>query len=322
MRFFITPLFAFLDLALCTFVRSVFAIVPFLPDKISLAVLRGCLRGVLLVMPRSHKVGLRNLELVFPKKSHEECRQILSESYEALARHLLAVAEVPRLTLKSAGEMFDYSQIRPVWEKARASAPPGVGCIIVTAHFGSFELLVQAHALLDRPLTLIARPFALPRFERFWKKRRERFGNIQLSRKGGYREIMNNLNAGNDVLLVMDQNVRVHHAVFVDFFGIPAATTKAAALAAIRTGAPVFFAACAEIEPRKYKMLYAPIGTADQYAGSTEEKIVAITGAIHRQFERVIDEYPSQWMWIHRRFKTRPVGEVEDLYGGKAVTAW
>ncbi len=273
-------------------------------------------------MPRSHKVGLRNVELMFPEKSKAEAERIVAGSYETLARHLLAFAEAPSLTVESARKMFDYTEVRPVWAKARETAPPGVGCVIVTAHFGSFELLVQAHALLDRPLTVLSRPFALPALERFWKARRELFGNKQFSRGGAFREVIKNLQEGKDVLLVMDQNVRVHHAVFANFFGIPAATSKMAALAAIRTGAPVFFAACAEIEPRRYRMLYAPIGRADDYEGTPEEKVRLITEAIHREFEKAITEYPEQWMWIHRRFKTRPVGEVEDFYGGKNVAAW
>jgi len=294
----------------------------YLPTPAALWIARRCIDILRFFMPRSEAVGRRNLKLIFPEKSSSERKAILKESYNTLARHLVAFAKVPSLTRENASAMFDYSDIRPVWEKARRSAPPGTGCIIVTAHFGSFELLVQAHALLDRPLTVLTRPFALPRVERYMKNRREIFGNIQFSRNGATKMVFNHLREGHDVLLVMDQNVRVHHAVFVDFFSIQAATTKIAALAAIRTGAPVFFAACAEVAPSKYKMLYAPVGVADDFPGTAEEKIESITRAIHLEFEKVIRSYPEQWMWIHRRFKTRPVGEVEDFYGGSAVTEW
>lgn len=315
----ILPLF---DLLACLAVRGFFGIVRLLPDRVSLVLLRGCVRLLLVFMPRSHAVGIRNLELIFPDKSPEERRKILKDSYEALARHLLAISKIPMLTPETAAEMFDYSEVRPVWNRARSRAPAGTGCIIVTAHFGSFELLVQAHALLDRPLSVLSRPFALPRLERYWKSQRERFGNIQFSRDGGYREIVRQLRSGRDVLLVMDQNVRVHHAEFVSFFGIPAATSKSPALAAIRTGAPLFFAACAEEEPFRYKMLFADLGCPDDYPGDSNQKVRGIIEAIHREFEKAIEQYPGQWMWIHRRFKTRPVGEVESLYGGRNVTTW
>jgi KDO2-lipid IV(A) lauroyltransferase len=309
------------DALLFIFLRSLLALMEYLPERPALVLARACIGVLRCLMPRSKAVGLRNLAVVFPQKTEAERQRILAGSYETLARHLVAFAKVPQLTRERAAKMFDYSELAPVWAAARASAPPGVGCIIVTAHFGSFELLVQAHALLDRPLSVLTRPFPSPRLERFWKQRREMFGNRQFSRNNGCRTVISRLREGEDVLLVMDQNVRVHHAAFVDFFGVPAATTRVPASAAIRTGAPVFFAACAEIAPSTYKMLYAPIGTAKDFPGTRAEKVEHMTRAIHREFERAITEFPEQWMWIHRRFKTRPVGYVEDFYGGKEVTA-
>ena len=311
---------AFADIVLTLALRGVVATMQYLPTPAALWIARRCIDLLRLFMPRSDGVGLRNLAVMFPEKSAAERRAILKSSYETLARHLVAFAKVPNLTRESAASMFDYTEVRPVWERARRNAPEGTGCIIVTAHFGSFELLVQAHALLDRPLTVLTRAFALPRVERYMKSRREIFGNIQFSRSGATKHVFSHLREGHDVLLVMDQNVRVHHAVFVDFFSIPAATTKIAALAAIRTGAPVFFAACAEVAPSKYKMLYEPIGVADDYPGTPEEKIISITRAIHVAFEKAIRDYPDHWMWIHRRFKTRPAGEAEDFYSREKVS--
>ncbi len=310
------------DIVLTSLLKFVLSLMEHLPEGAANWVARRCIDILRIFMPRSEAVGRRNLKLIFPEKDAAERREILRRSYDTLARHLVAFAKIPALTPERAAEMFDYSAIRPVWEQSRKRAPAGTGSIIVTAHFGSFERLVQAHALLDRPLAVVTRPFALPRVEKFMKKRRERFGNIQISRDGATKELLKQLRNGKDVLLVMDQNVRVHHAVFVDFFSIPAATTKMAALAALRTGAPIFFAACAETSPSKYTMLYAPIGVADDFPGSQEQKIELITRAIHAEFEKAIIAYPEEWMWIHRRYKTRPVGEREDFYGGSAVTEW
>src|SRR5262249_20426541 len=147
-------------------------------------------------------------------------------------------------------------------------------------------------------------------------------GNRVFTREGGFREIASRLRAGEDVLMVMDQNVRAHHAVFASFFGRPAATTKAAGLAALRTGAPVFFAAAAETSSDRYKMLFAEFPAADSFPGGTDEKIFHLTEAVHREFKKPIRSYPESWFWIHRRFKTKPFGQVEDSYGGAAVSEW
>lgn len=308
------PLAALLDLLAFGLVRGIIGLIEILPDGAAMVVCRGCIWLLRLAMPRSSGVGRRNLELIFPDKPVAERERILKDSYEILARHLLAFARASRLTKERAAEMYDYREIRPVWEKTRATAPEGVGCIIVTVHYGSFELLHHAHALQDRPLAVLSRPMRSPRLERFFKLRREMFGNQQFSRDGGHSEMMKFLRSGKDVLIVMDQNVKRNHAVFVDFFGIPAATTKTIALASIRTGAPIFFATAAEVSPWKFKMIFAPIGRPDDFSGTNTEKVEFITRAIHREFERAIVEHPEQWMWIHRRFKTRPEGEVENLY--------
>lgn len=317
----LAPVAAVLDLIAFGVLHSLIWLIEHLPDRAAMVLCRGCIWVLRIVMPRSSSVGRRNLELIFPEKSPAEREAILKGSYEALARHLMAFAKAPMLTRERAMAMYDYTELRPVWAKARASAPPGVGCIIVTAHFGSFELLHHAHALQDKPLAVLSRPFRSPLLERFFKRRREMFGNTQFSRDGGQREVMRFLKSGTDVLLVMDQNVRIHHAVFVNFFGIPAATTKTIALASIRTGAPIFFATAVETSPWKFKMLYAPIGVPADFPGSNSDKVLAMTEAIHREFERAITAYPEQWMWIHRRYKTRPEGEIENIYGGTGTAS-
>lgn len=310
------------DLLGFALVRSTVWLIEHLPETIGLGICRFCVWTLLTLMPRARAVGKRNLEIIFPEKTEAERKAIFRDSLEALARHLFAFCQIPKLTKERAAEMFDYSEIYPVFQRVRAEAPDGVGVLIVTMHFGSFEYLVQAHALIDRPLSLLTRPFGSSRLERWWNERRGYFGNRVFTREGGYGEIVQRLRSGEDVLIVMDQNVRVHHAVFTTFFGHWAATTKSVALAALRTKAPVFFAAAAEISPGKYKMVYSELPSVTSLSGSTEDKILQLTEAIHRAFEKAIRQYPAQWFWIHRRFKTQPVGQVEGMYGGKKIAHW
>ncbi len=131
----------------------------------------------------------------------------------------------------------------------------GTGVILPTLHFGSFELLAQIWSFVDRPFAFLARGTDLPMFDRWWNRRREMFGSRVLWRRGGFREMVDALQAGTDVGVLFDQNVKKHHAVFVEFFGRQAATTKSIALAALRTGAPIIFAVCVDLGDGRYEIL-------------------------------------------------------------------
>ncbi len=114
--------------------------------------------------------------------------------------------------------------------------------------------------------------------------------------------------------MLFDQNVKVNHAVFSEFFGIEAATTKSVAIVALRTGAPILLSTCAIIGRNKYKLYAFKIHNPIDEEGTQQQKISSITRELHQRVEEVIRLHPEQWMWIHRRYKTRPPGEKENLY--------
>ena len=134
------------------------------------------------------------------------------------------------------------------------------------------------------------------------------------SRSGGYKEVLHRLSSGQDVSLMFDQNVKANHAIFVDLFGIPAATTKTVAFVALRTGCTIAFGTMVEVSPWKFKVIYQPIDNPIDEQGSYEDKALRLTRRVHECLESVVRQYPAQWFWIHRRFKTRPPGEPENIY--------
>ena len=140
------------------------------------------------------------------------------------------------------------------------------------------------------------------------------FGNEVFDRKGAYREIESRLRRGQDVAILCDQNVKRNHAVFVDFFGRKVATTKAVALAAIRTNSPIIFGVSVQKSPGLYEIFCNRINIPTDLSLTLEEKTINIMEQIHRSLEAVIRRHPDHWFWIHRRFKTRPLGEIEDTY--------
>lgn len=301
------------DVAALYVVRIVVGAMYLLPAGLSLWIARFCILLVLIFMPRSLKVGMRNLELIFPELPVAERRRILFRSLDVLARNILSYAKIPTLTKERAAAIIDYDDARALIERVR-NENPGVGVIVATLHFGSFEQIIQINALLDRPMAILARGFGLPRLDRWWNDRRELFGNRVFFRKGGYAEIVRELSSGTSVSILFDQNVKVNHATFVDFFGIPAATTKGLGYASQRTGAPVIFAVNYQTGPARYTIVAEEVRVSYPEDSSPEERVNLLMRELHRLSEREIRRHPEQWFWIHRRFKTRPAGEPETMY--------
>ena len=264
-------------------------------------------------MPRVRYVARRNLELVFPEKSDSERAEILRQSWKVLARHLVDFSRIMTLTPEEARRRFNTEEFERVYAELQ-KRNEGVGILSPTAHFGSFELTVQAFAVNGFSVAILARDFALPRFTKWWNKRREKFGCNMIGRKGGYQEMIQSLKQGRGVTVLFDQNVKENHAVFVDFFGLQAATTKSLALAAIRTGAPILFIAGANDVGGNYQIFYKEVLYEQNSPLTLARQVEHITRQLNACVEEVVRQRPEQWFWIHRRFKTRPAGEEETLY--------
>lgn len=284
-----------------------------LPDRGAELIAHVIVRFLLLVMPRARRVGMRNLEIVFPEKSVAERAQILKASFHVLARNLVTFAQLPDLTPEEAERRMPYQLGKDISAQLM-QVKPGTGFIIASLHAGLFEQLVQIHTLLTEPCAIIARSFDLPLLDAYWHHRRERFGSKVFSRRGGYQQIVRQLGQGKAVAVLFDQNVKANHAMFVDFFGLPAATTKSVAYASIRTGAPIVFTTSVEPERGRNILIAEVVPSYEDLP--TDERAVAIMEDLHRRTERVIREHPEQWFWIHRRWKTRPPGVPEDVYDG------
>lgn len=298
-----------LDFAILSVVRSLFWLLAVLPEKISFFLARAIVSIIVAIIPGAHKTALRNTELVFPEKSFAERKAIVLASYNILSRNLLDFAQLK--TLPQRLDSFDCADYLKTVKELREQNP-GSGILAPTIHFGSFELIVQLQALIDRPIAVLARRMELPMLDRWWNKRRSMYGSEVFDRNGGYKQMVARLQNGQDVAVLFDQNVKINHAMFVSFFGIQAATTKSIALAALRTNAPVLFVTSARTKNSSrggFEFITAPIPSPQTFPGTREEQMLAFTEAIHREIEIAIRKYPEQWFWIHRRFKTRPAGE-------------
>ena len=313
-----------LDIVVLYLLRALFWVLKILPNRVSYRISHIITLAIIYSMPRFIKTARRNLELVFSAKSLAERELIMKNSFRELATNLYSFAKNPLLTKESGIAMLDpdkRSELVNVVSQAKSRAG-GKGIMIATAHFGNFELGAQLYGLeLNCSTCILARGFKLPRLNRWWNSRRELFGNRIFDRKGAYREIERNLSNGESVAVLFDQNVVRKHAVFVDFFGIKTATTKALALAVLRTGAPLLLVTLARGGFDKYYFQATDITASEKLAGIREsdlpldDKVAMIMEELHRALEQRILEHPEHWFWIHRRFKTRPCGDTTDFYG-------
>ena len=224
--------------------------------------------------------------------------------FRSIARLLVAFAKFPSIR----GDNLAHWMRCEGSEHVKTALAAGRGVLFATAHLGNWELSAYAHALLAAPMNVVARPLDNPLIDRLVERRRALSGNRIVLKKDFARVILKALAANEAVGILIDQNAAPDSGAFVDFFGIPACAGTGFAKLAAHSGAAVIpgFALWSAAERRYVLRFYPPV----PMTGDTARD----TAALQAQLETVIREYPDQWLWIHRRWKTRPPG-TPPLYG-------
>jgi len=277
----------------------------FLPRPLA----HGCGRAlgmtVYLLHGRLRRVGRRNLEMAFPEMPPEERERILKGVYHSLGRQLAEVAKFPDYRERSVDRIAIYDGVEHYHEaKAR-----GKGVIFLTGHVGGWELSSFVHSLHGHWLNIVARSLDNSLLDRWVKQRREMHGNKVHDKDEYARGLLAAMRRGETVGVLMDTNMTPPQGVFVDFFGRKACTASGVARVAKRTGAAVVPAfAIWDDALGKYRLhLEAAIPTV--CTGDDESDAIANTQNYTAAIERIIRAHPEQWLWVHRRWKTRPPGE-------------
>jgi KDO2-lipid IV(A) lauroyltransferase len=253
-----------------------------------------------LAIPRLRKIAMHNLAMAMPEMSETERRRIADEVFRSIGRVLFAFSRFPDITRENVSRWISYDGFEHYEEAKRR----GKGVLFATGHLGNWELSAYAHALLCEPMHVIVRPLDNPLIDSLVERRRALSGNHIIEKKDFARSILKALQQNEPVGILIDQNSSPEQGVFVDFFGIPACSGVSFAKLAAHTGATVIpgFAVWIESEKRYRLKFYPPV----EITGDVRED----TGRIQSAMERAIREYPGQWLWIHRRWKTRPPGEA------------
>lgn len=250
--------------------------------------------------PRLRRVALRNLAMALPELTEERRVQITNGVFESIARLLVAFSRFPRINRENVDEWIRYDGLQHFEDAQRQ----GNGVLFATAHLGNWELSAFAHALLTAPMNIVVRPLDNPLLDRFVARYRGLSGNRVIDKKDFLRGILRALHANEAVGILIDQNAGLDDGVFVEFFGKAAATSPSFAKLASRTNAaviPGYAVWC--FEQKRYILRFdAPVPLTGNSTLDTQR--------LQAHLETVIRRYPEQWLWIHRRWKTRPEGEA------------
>jgi KDO2-lipid IV(A) lauroyltransferase len=266
-------------------------------------------RLALLFTPRLARVGDLNLLLAFPERSAAERQQILRKLYRNLGCLLAEFCQMPRYTPETTRSFIRYEGL----EHYLAARDEGKGVLILTGHLGAWELSSFYHSLMGYPMSIVIRRLDNPLVDSLVNRIRCLHGNQVLHKDDFARGLLASMRKGDTVGILMDTNMTPPQGSFVDFFGQSACTGTGLARIAMKTGARVLpgFLLWEDATEQYILRFGAPLWVAS--SGDVEADAVANTALFTKVIEDYVRQYPDQWLWVHRRWKTRPQGE-EPIY--------
>jgi KDO2-lipid IV(A) lauroyltransferase len=276
-----------------------------LPRSLARLLVRLLTSLLYLVLGRLRRVGERNLARALPELSSDTRKRILRGVFRNLGWQLVEFCRMPRY---SAANTRNWIRTEG-HEHYLAAEARGKGVLVLTGHLGAWELSSFYHSLMGHPMGMVIRRLDNRLLDTYVNQVRCLHGNRVLHKDDFARGLLTAMRAGQTVGILMDTNMTPPQGVFVPFFGIEACTASGLARVALKTGAAVLPGFLVwEPSERRYVLHFGP---ELQFArsGDNEADIVAATAQCNEVLESWIRRYPDQWLWIHRRWKTRPPGE-------------
>lgn len=276
-----------------------------LPRPLARGVSIGLARLVFRLHGKLRRVGLRNLEIAFPEMPPRERSRLLRSLFTGFGRQMAEFCLFPRYTRESLPGVATYEGFEN-FQNARAR---GKGVLVLTGHFGGWEVGSFAHSLYGHPMKIVVRDLDNPLVDALVKRYRTLHGNETIDNREFARALLTSMRAGETVGILMDTNMTPPQGIFAPYFGVQACTASGLARMALKTSAavvPGFTLWDAALG--KYKIVFEPALALCQ-TGDTEADVVANTALFNQVLERQARKHPDQWLWVHRRWKTRPPGE-------------
>jgi Kdo2-lipid IVA lauroyltransferase/acyltransferase len=254
---------------------------------------------------RLRRVGFRNLELALPETSLAERERILRGVYRHLGWQLVEFCRMPRYTAENTRGWIRAEGL----ERYLAAQGRGKGVLILTGHLGAWELSSFYHSLMGHPMGMVIRRLDNRRLDAFVNGIRCLHGNRVFHKDDFGRGLLSAMRHGDSVGILMDTNMTPPQGLFADFFGVRACTASGLAHIALRTGAAVLPGFLVWEPAERQYVLHFGEELLFSSTGDTPVDLHAATQKCNDVLESWIRRYPDQWLWIHRRWKTRPSGD-------------
>jgi KDO2-lipid IV(A) lauroyltransferase len=264
--------------------RGAVALLAALPLALALRLAELIAFLVYLVDRVHRRIGMRNLAIAFPERPLADRRRILRASFLNLGRMAAELAHLPSLSADALRDMVRFED--EAWWAEAVTWERSTGVLVLSGHFGNWELLVYAHGMRGHPVHLVHRAIANPLVDRWLNDLRARAGTRMIRKSRGAEGVLRALHEHGLLVLPVDQNSTRGLGVFVDFFGVPASTNAGLARIALRADAPI-----------------VPVFIVRE--GRSARHHVHVLPIL----EEMVRRYPEQWLWMHKRWKTRPPGE-------------
>ena len=279
-----------------------------LPLGVAMRFAAGVAALIVRASPRLRTIGLVNLRIAFPEKTDAERMEILVASYRNLGRMAAECAHMTEINAANVRETVTPDD-GPIWTNEIRPHLQSQGVLILTGHFGNWELCAYAYGLLGNPVSLVHQTIKNPLVDD-WIERLRSGGGTRLFRKQeAARSVLRSLKERKLVVLPLDQNQSRRAGIFVDFFGVPANTSDGLARIALRTGAPIYPAfLLRDGESAHHRIVFLPrveIGSIEDRDSAARELTQRCTAVL----EAMIRKHPDHWLWTHKRWRTRPLGE-------------
>jgi Kdo2-lipid IVA lauroyltransferase/acyltransferase len=255
---------------------------------------------------RHVRIGMKNLSIAFPEKSEPERARILRESYRNLGRTGAEYTRLGGFFWRRLKRRVTYSNFEG-WVRLQHKYR-GKGIIVLTAHFGNFELLPAAHAMHGYQIALVHHTQRFLAGDALMTFIRERAGVEIIRKHSAARAVLRGLHHGELIGIPFDQNAKRSEATWVPFFGEPAATITGLARVARISGAPVmpvFIVRQADMRSHKIEIFDE---VPQQRTSDADADWHDNTARFVQAVEEIVRKYPEQFLWIHRRYRTRPRG--------------
>lgn len=279
--------------------RLVFGLLRCLPNALANNLAQLFTRVLDKSVPKLRRVAHANLSFAYPEKNEQQRDDLIDGVFQTVARVLTSISRFPTVNKINVRDFIHYEGL----ENYHAAKAKGRGILVATAHLGNWEFSAFTHAYMTEAMNVMVRPLDNPLLDRWVEKRRQSSGNTVIGKRDAARSVLRALKNNEAVGILIDQNSASAEGVFVNFFGKQACANSAFVKLAMRSGAAVIpgFALWSKEQQTYVLRFYPEIPLSGD--------VTADTASIHALFEQVIREYPDQWMWIHRRWKTRPEGE-------------